>query len=388
MQTPFGHFELQRLPLRRRETLQAWDAADEYLLQHHAAQRRGDVSPLLLNDNFGALAINLARQQPVSWGDSATAHAATAYNLKLNALSEKSVLCVPSTQVPALQGVTDVLIRVPKNLALFEQQLRQLRPLLAAQAQVTAAGMVKHLPHGAKPLMEQILGPCQLSRAEKKARLIHCVAEQGGQHIEALPDRLCEVSEWDIQLSNQVNVFAHDKLDIGARFFLEQFHHLPAAQRIVDLGCGSGVLGIAAQKQQPHAAVTFIDESYMAVASAKKNYQINIGDGDSVRFIADHQLPACRGSAFKPTCRPEGRPTPTLPDLILCNPPFHQGNTISEHIARGMIQQSHQALAQGGELWLVFNRHLSYPSLLKRLFGGFETIAQNKKFIVTRAVKR
>jgi 16S rRNA (guanine1207-N2)-methyltransferase len=44
-------------------------------------------------------------------------------------------------------------------------------------------------------------------------------------------------------------------------------------------------------------------------------------------------------------------------DLILCNPPFHQQNTIGSHIAMRMFKQARQVvLRSGGELWVIGNR--------------------------------
>ncbi|MGM0564786.1 MAG: methyltransferase [Pseudomonadota bacterium] len=424
MQTSFGSFDLQRLPQRRRETLQAWDAADEFLLQHHHDQGPPATPPLLINDQFGALAVALHEQSPVSWGDSVTAHKATEINLKANHIDPKRLEMRSSLEEPVAKsdkGWEKVLIRVPRNLALLEDQLATLRPHLAPGAQITAAGMVKHLPHGAKDLLEQWIGPCDLSRAVRKARLIHCRFDPD-LPISTNPwPKSFEIPEFDLKLSCHANVFAGDRLDIGARFLMEQFGRLPQAKHIVDLGCGSGVLGILARRQRPDAEMSFIDESSMAVASARVNFQTNIGDDKNARFIADYELSAhhCGSTTKQPSrtvrqiassavpprddntghcerseaiCqnRLEDRRAAEAahddtPDLILCNPPFHQGNTVSEHIGRQMIQQSKDALKPGGELWLVFNRHLDYPKLLRRLFGHTEVIAQNNKFVVTRS---
>ena len=60
MLVPQGEFELQRMPPDDR--LQAWDAADEFLLNHvHEIQvlsRHARI--LILNDAFGALSVALA----------------------------------------------------------------------------------------------------------------------------------------------------------------------------------------------------------------------------------------------------------------------------------------------------------------------------------------
>ncbi|KZY83646.1 hypothetical protein A3740_05280 [Oleiphilus sp. HI0068] len=73
--------------------------------------------------------------------------------------------------------------------------------------------------------------------------------------------------------------------------------------------------------------------------------------------------------------------------MILCNPPFHQQNTVSTSIAQSFFKEAKRALKTGGEVWLVANRHLGYHSDLKRIFGNFENIAANKKFVILKAGK-
>jgi 16S rRNA (guanine1207-N2)-methyltransferase len=70
-----------------------------------------------------------------------------------------------------------VLIRVPKTLALLEEQLIRLQGQLAPGAQVIAGAMIKHLPRAAGDLLERYIGPVQASLAVKKARLLIATTE-------------------------------------------------------------------------------------------------------------------------------------------------------------------------------------------------------------------
>ena len=76
---------------------------------------------------------------------------------------------------------------------------------------------------------------------------------------------------------------------------------------------------------------------------------------------------------------------PGSADLALCNPPFHQQQVIGDEIAMRLFQQSRRALAQGGELWVVGNRHLGYHVKLRRFFKEVEQLGGNSKFVVLRA---
>ena len=162
---------------------------------------------------------------------------------------------------------------------------------------------------------------------------------------------------------------------------LKQLDKCPRANKIIDLGCGNGALGIIAHRLQPDAQLYFTDESYMAVKSAKESYQLNFCDhsdhpaSDKVNFEAANILISSRSEDHKA-------------DLILCNPPFHQAHTIGDHIAWQMFKQSLKALNNGGELWVIGNRHLAYHIKLKKLFGNCKTIASNNKFVVLAARKR
>ncbi len=72
---------------------------------------------------------------------------------------------------------------------------------------------------------------------------------------------------------------------------------------------------------------------------------------------------------------------------MLCNPPFHQQNAVTDHIAWQMFNDAKKVLRPGGELRIVGNRHLDYHEKLKRLFGGSKLLGSNKKFVVLSAKK-
>lgn len=158
LNVPQGQFELGRLPKRPKELLRAFDAADEYLLAHLAASAPAQTARLLvLNDSFGALAVALAAWRPCALSDSYLSQQATRLNLAANGLAETQVALISS--LAPLTGHFDwVLIKVPKTLALLEDQLLRLRPHLSETSQVVVAGMVKALPANVWKLLERCWG--------------------------------------------------------------------------------------------------------------------------------------------------------------------------------------------------------------------------------------
>jgi len=369
--TPFAQLDLIRQPEQPNEPLQAFDAADEYLLGYLADQQpAASTRVLVLNDSFGALAASLAgRVELVSSGDSFLGRLALAKNLMRNHLPFDAVDFLPASE--QWQGTFDrVLVRVPKTLALLEEQLIRLRGHLAPGAQVVAGAMIKHLPRSAGELIEEYIGPMQASLAVKKARLLVAEAVDMPAVESPYPSRY-RLDEPPIELLNHANVFCREGLDIGTRAFLAHLPRNLGRARVADLGCGNGVLAIVSALANPEAHYTLVDESYMAVQSASENWRAALGHRDFTA-IADDGL--------------AGQPAQSL-DVVLCNPPFHQQQVVGDFLAWRMFQQAREALVVGGALYIVGNRHLGYHSKLARLFRGVEQVAATPKFVVLRARK-
>ncbi|WP_392587799.1 23S rRNA (guanine(1835)-N(2))-methyltransferase RlmG [Serratia ureilytica] len=363
--------ELERYPQQEESTqLQAWEAADEYLLQQLENIDIGGRPVLIFNDNFGTLACALHAHRPYSVSDSYMSQLATRHNLKLNGLDPELVTLLDSlAELPAAPAV--VLIRVPKALALLEQQLRALRHVVTEDTLIVAGAKARDVHTSTMQLFEKVLGPTRTSLAWKKARLIFC------QAADIVPPAAAETTNWTLDgtdwlIHNHANVFSRGSLDIGARLFLD---HLPRGLNghIVDLGCGNGVIGLTALAQNPEAQVTFVDESYMAVASSELNVEHNLPQElDRCQFEVNNALAGIERESVQ---------------AVLCNPPFHQQHAITDHTAWQMFCDAKRCLQVGGELRIVGNRHLDYHQKLKRLFGNCTLVASNKKFVILRAVK-
>lgn len=377
MTTPWGERALARFPEDPRDRLRAWDASDEYLLRHLAEQETpltGTV--VIVGDRWGALATALADRHPVQITDSFLTQEATRANLVRGEVAADSVRLL-TTQDPPPERVDVLLVRVPKSLALLEDQLLRLAPAVHADTVVVGTGMVKEIHTSTLKLFERILGPTRTSLAEKKARLIHCTPRSSAAraanpwpHSYALPDGIGVVSGRTVV--NHAGVFCAERLDIGTRFFLQ---HLPASRgprRVVDLGCGNGVVGTAVSLADPEAEVLFVDESFQAVASAEATYKANGVPGHAEFRVGDGL---------------DGVPADSV-DLVLNNPPFHSHQATTDATAWRMFTDARRALRQGGELWVIGNRHLAYHVKLKRLFGNSQLVASDAKFVVLKAVKR
>ncbi|MEU0603269.1 methyltransferase [Streptomyces sp. NPDC006393] len=377
MTTPWGELAPARFPEDPRDRLRAWDASDEYLLRH-LAQEATDLSGtvVVVGDRWGALVTALAEHGPVQITDSFLGQEATRRNLARNGVEPGAVRLL-TTQDPPPSRIDVLLVRVPKSLALLEDQLLRLAPALHEGTVVVGTGMVKEIHTSTLALFERILGPTRTSLAERKARLILCTPDPSLERPANpwpygydLPDGVGAVS--GRRVVNHAGVFCADRLDIGTRFFLQHLPEGRAARRVVDLGCGNGVVGTAMALANPEAEVLFTDESFQAVASAEATYKANDVPGHAEFRVGDGLSGVPAGSV----------------DLVLNNPPFHSHQATTDATAWRMFTGARRALRPGGELWVIGNRHLGYHVKLRRLFGNSRVVASDPKFVVLKAVKR
>ena len=359
---------LRRFPHSRDQSLRAWDAADEYILRHLASDTHAPLvgQTLVVNDSFGALAVALADGPLTWWNDSFLAGKALAENMAANHREDAEITVVTADQTPSGQ-FKSVIVKIPKSIDLFEDMLLRVRPLLDLGTEFIAGGMIKHTPARAYRLLEKIIGPTRTGLGWKKARLAFAEFDPDKDLPPQAEDMEYDLPDLDLTLTNRPGVFARHGLDPGTRLLVA---HLPVTDmplRVADLGCGNGVLALVVARQCPAASILGVDESYLAVASARENKKRAGLSGRDLRFEAGDGLEETEAGSL---------------DLVVCNPPFHQAQAVGDHLAWRMFEQAKRALKPGGELRIVGNRHLGYHVKLNRMFGNCEVLASDRKFVV------
>jgi 23S rRNA (guanine1835-N2)-methyltransferase len=389
-------FTLIRYPEKHQHvSLQAWDSADELLINHVEAalsDKPLDGPMVIFNDDFGAIGCWFTHYNPIWISDSYIALRSLRENLALNKVTPEvtadgaitspvqSLTSVESLHISTPRAPAMILIKVPRTLALLEQQLIDIKRVATANTRIIAAGKAKNITRTVLSLFEKILGITTTSLAKKKSRLIFCELDETKADVPSpYPTTWpCTLPTGQtVQLANLANVFSRQSLDIGARIMLP---HMTVSSNdiVVDLGCGNGVLGLQALSMAPDCKVIFVDESFMAVESARHNVLTNFPDKiDQCEFIASNCLEALLERSDRPAVT-----------KVLCNPPFHQQNAITDHIAWQMFQDARELLVRSGHLIVVGNRHLEYHIKLKRLFGGTNIIASDNKFVILGTAKR
>jgi 16S rRNA (guanine1207-N2)-methyltransferase len=374
----FSFDALRRHPDVEAENLFASDAADRLLLDEAAPALECAIGHpgrvAVIGDDYGALTLAAAavlgldgirvHQDPLS-GERALAANALALGGEALAGRYRSL---PLSQ-ELLAGATVVIMRLPRSLAQLDDQARAVAAWADPSVVVYAAGRLKHMTTAMNEVLARSFGTVGATRARQKSRVL--VASSPKPGVEP-PTPIREFNpELGLTVCATGGVFAGTRLDIGTRLLLAQLDDMkPDARTAVDLGCGTGLLAASLARARPSLEVIATDQSAAAVESAGLTMRANALEVQVVRDDALSGFDA--GSA----------------DLIVLNPPFHVGSTVHAGIALKLFEAAGRVLAPGGELWTVFNSHLSYRAALQRGVGPSRQVDRNAKFTVMVSTKR
>jgi len=164
-------------------------------------------------------------------------------------------------------------------------------------------------------------------------------------------------------------VFSHKRIDNGTRLLVESMV-LPTEGKVLDIGCGYGVIGIAIAKRNPGLRVWMTDVNSRAVSLAEENTHRN-----SVRVTI------LQGSLFEPV---QGETF----DVIITNPPISAGIA---KIVEPLIRDAFPHLNSGGSLQLVVQSNKggrTVSALIEETFGNIEVVARGGGYKVFRAFKK
>jgi 16S rRNA G1207 methylase RsmC len=163
-------------------------------------------------------------------------------------------------------------------------------------------------------------------------------------------------------------VFARGNLDEGTRLLIEALEVQPTDESL-DIGCGAGYIGLHIARLASKGRVTMVDVSLATVDLARQ--YIATSGLTNIHVLPSDGAQAVLSQRF---------------DLVVTNPPFHQGGIQTTAIAERFIQQASQVLRPNGRFYLVANRFLKYEPTLNAHFKTINEIAGNTRFKILRAL--
>ena len=168
-----------------------------------------------------------------------------------------------------------------------------------------------------------------------------------------------------LKFETEPRLFSPQGIDEGTAFLLTDLH-FSENDKVLDLGCGYGVIGIYAAKRINPEQVFLVDNDPAAVNCAMRNAQIN-----AVERVHIQCSDGFRGLGEKDFTK------------ILCNPPYHTDFSVAKHF----IEKGFNRLLVGGSMWMVTKREDWYRNKLKSIFGGVRVTRQSS-YIVFEAIKK
>jgi 16S rRNA (guanine1207-N2)-methyltransferase len=339
------------------------DGVDRLLIDEAAAY--GDRPTVVLDDETGGLSLGLP-DVVGTWCDSLLDRRTVLEQARAAAVE----LRVADWLEPELFADAGLVVaRLPKGLAALDELAEAVAAYAPPGVTLLAAGRVRHMSRGMNEVLARHFGAVRGTLGRHKARGL--IAEAPRPAPPSYP-RSERHDDLDLVVCAHGAAFAGTAVDLGTRFLLDAVDRLPSdARQVVDLGCGSGVLAVAAARTLPAATVLALDVTASAIRSTTATAAAN---GLADRVLA-RQADGLEGVALGSL------------DLVLCNPPFHRGTALDVGTAPDLFAQVGARLRPGGELWVVWNSHLPYLPILRARVGSTRVVAQNPRFTVTRSVR-
>ena len=263
-----------------------------------------------------------------------------------------------------------IFYRVSKEKPIVHHIINQCAQHLQESGQLFLSG---YKNEGAKTYIDKAgkyLGEVTRRELGGKTSMIACV-----QRREVNPAKRLDDSAYNefitlpvdeaLSLLSKPGIYGWKKIDQGSAYLIEQLPEqlakLGPVNTVVDLGCGNGFLSIMASRYLTDASFHATDNNIASVRCCEQNFQANDINGEV-------SLDDC------------GQELTLAADLVLCNPPFHQGFDVESSLTDKFLQSAHRLLKKGGYAYFVVNAFIPLERKSKVLFETVEQVANNKSF--------
>ncbi|ANP27125.1 23S rRNA (guanine1835-N2)-methyltransferase [Dermabacter vaginalis] len=274
--------------------------------------------------------------------------------------------------------------RLPKSLAALEENARFLARhahTMDREMTLVLGGATKHMTRSMNDALRAGFGEVRGLRGKGKFRSLY--ASVPGEGV-APP--LARRSAWSSgELVAYGGVFSGAKADRGGEalarvattWIATATERGIASPRVLDLGCGNGMLSLAVSEAAARTgaalSLTATDVDLDAVRSTHATLApYSWQPGIDTRVTWDDAA--------------GGEPSESA-DLVMLNPPFHDGTRVDATLVEPLLEAAHRVLEPGGELLLVHNSHLRYRALLERRFSATREVSRDRTFTVLSATK-
>lgn len=356
----------------------------QLLLAQYARVNPGEVVVQLNCGNgvFGAVAATTGQASRVVVTDrNIVSYGAAVRTLEANGAALATAWLGHGTQMlPSVVSADVVAIRIPHEKSALLQLLADAWAALRVGGRCVIAGATNEGAKSAARLLELLFGTSQVLASESGFRVVSAIKQH---EVAPTPDEFANpllrhdvfnrieatVRGMPLTLFTRPGVFSWEHLDEATEILGEQMLVEQGAD-VLDLGCGSGALGIVASRLSGSGRVTMVDADSEAVRSAERSaIAAQLPNFHAVTSDIAH---AVRDQHF---------------DVVASNPPFHVGKATALNVPLQFMRDAFNVLRPGGRLLLVANRTLPYEAALFELFGNMRTVHDGKRFKVLSATR-
>ena len=289
-----------------------------------------------------------------------------------------------------VEGHLMVLMRLPKAVHALEDRARRLAEAVRGSGQngleIVAGGRVKHMTRAQNEVLGTLFDEVRASRGIGKSRALIAtdLREQAAAPAAAESSARLTVrgEPRELALRGIGAVFGGAGADAGSLLLLDALDRALTAGELgtaespvvaaADLGCGNGLMTAYLAAALPEASVLGSDVDADAVGSTRETLAANTLARENVQVSWDDALSRLEAESL---------------DLVLLNPPFHDGTTVDATLVQGLLDSAARVLRPGGQLWFVHNSHLRYRTEVERRVGDVEQRARDRRFTVLRATR-
>lgn len=263
-----------------------------------------------------------------------------------------------------------LVFRISKEKALVHHIINRSAQWLHEGGSLTISGFknegIKTYLNKAAGFLGELAHKARGDKASQLATIKFCGAM--GQPLEDKnysSMRLSSINE--LSFYSKPGVFGWQKIDKGSAFLIEQLPQILAGfgkpvGSILDLGCGYGYLSLMANGLVD-ARIDAVDNNIAAVAACRENFR---HFGINGQVVCDD----C-GNSLQPGF-----------ELVICNPPFHQGFDIDSDLTAKFLSSSRRLLQAGGSSLFVVNAFIPLERKAADFYDKVVTVANNKSFKV------
>jgi len=347
------------LPKSSNNTLQGWNAADEFIVSEWKSLNSPYSKTSVYNDRYGFLSLHTSPNCLYSCIINQSQKSAIIENHSLNGLITPQFITPLETEIH--QNVEFCFVQIPKSLGLFRLYLHHIYTTTNDDVIVLAGFMTKHFTKQYLEVANEFFDTITQSLGWKKARVLSLKNKK--RKLE--PQNLITSVEYKKPYKQFVGVFSGDHIDYATQFLLSVINLKSHEIKILDLGCGNGIIADYLSIGRKNLELYLLDDNILAVESAK----LNVPSGN---VIWDYNLDSFDDTFF---------------DVVVTNPPFHFEHQIDISVPLNLFENCKRIIKTKGRLIIVANKHLNYKTHLTKWYESVEVLSENNKFVIYQCVK-